>query len=78
MSQHPIAAYIAGLRLSLRQQITLLCVLAALLATAIVALLVVVNERKTSASVNNEVNTLTVSRVERSAVKSADVCGRPS
>jgi len=74
MSPSLIPRSIAGLRLSLRQQITVLCVLAALIATTIVAMLVLINERKTSSSVNTEVNALTISRVQRSAAKSASLC----
>src|ERR1700761_4104633 len=74
MSTSSIYGRIENLRLSLRQQITVLAVMAALIATVIVAILVAINERKASNSVSDEVNALTISRVERSAVKASDIC----
>jgi methyl-accepting chemotaxis protein len=71
MTPNPVTNRIANLRLSLRQQITGLAVLAALIATSTVALLVMINEKKVRGSVSDEVNALTISRVERNASKSA-------
>jgi methyl-accepting chemotaxis protein len=62
------------LRLSLRKQIALLAILAALLATSTVAVLVVLNEKTASNSVNEEVSAFTVERVMHSAQKSYDIC----
>lgn len=64
----------ARLRLSLRQQITGLALLAALLATGTVAMLVALNEETTSASVRRELDSMTDDRVARSALKAVSVC----
>jgi methyl-accepting chemotaxis protein len=61
-------------RLSLRQQITALAVLAALLATGIVAILVLYNEHVARTAVSDEVNSFTVERVSRSAQKAWNTC----
>jgi len=60
-------------RLSLHQQITALALLAALIATVTVAVLVALKQGSTSDSVSQELNTLTVDRVTRSAQKSRSV-----
>lgn len=74
MSPNPVTTYVANLRLSLRQQITALAVLAALICTVTVAVLVLISEKKARQSVSNEVNALTISRVERNAAKSTVLC----
>lgn len=70
-----VRAFLRRLRASLRQQITGLAVLAALIATIIVAVLVYVAEHRLSAGVGSEVDKITVSRVERSAERGAILCG---
>ena len=60
--------------LSLRQQITALAILAALFATSIVALLVLLNEKSASNAVSSVVNSFTVDRVTRSAQKTYNIC----
>jgi len=62
------------LRLSLRQQISALGTLSALLATVAIAVLVVVNARGTSKSVSDEVIGLMQDRLERSAEKTYSIC----
>src|SRR5258708_35686340 len=60
--------------LSLRQQITALGTLSALLATVTVAILVLVNERSASKSVSNEVIGIMQDRLARSAEKTYSIC----
>jgi hypothetical protein len=62
------------IRLSLHQQITGLALLAALFATATVAVLVALKQQSTSASVSQELDALTVERVTRSIEKARSVC----
>ena len=62
------------LRLSLRQQITTLAILAAFCATAIVAALVLINQKSAGSSVSNQVNSFTEDRVARAAQKASNVC----
>ncbi|HWE84466.1 MAG TPA: Cache 3/Cache 2 fusion domain-containing protein [Terracidiphilus sp.] len=62
------------MRLSLRQQITSLGTLSALLATFTVAILVLINERGTSLSVSDEVISMMQDRLERSAEKTYSIC----
>jgi methyl-accepting chemotaxis protein len=61
-------------RLSLRQQITALGTLSALLATVTVAILVLVNERSASKSVSDEVIGIMQDRLARSAEKTYSIC----
>jgi Cache 3/Cache 2 fusion domain/Methyl-accepting chemotaxis protein (MCP) signalling domain len=61
-------------RLSLRQQISALGTLSALLATVTVAILVVVNERSASKAVSNEVIGIMQDRLARSAEKTYSIC----
>jgi methyl-accepting chemotaxis protein len=61
-------------RLSLRQQITALAIVAALFATVMVAVLVGLNEGATSRSVSDEVDSFTQDRVARSAQKTYSMC----
>jgi methyl-accepting chemotaxis protein len=61
-------------RLSLRQQIAALGTLTALLATITVAILVVINERKTSKSVSDEVTGIMEDRLARNAEKTYSIC----
>lgn len=68
------AKYVSNLRLSLRQQITALAILAALISSATVAVLVSISEKKAKSSVSKEVEALTISRVERNASKSIVLC----
>jgi methyl-accepting chemotaxis protein len=63
-----------SLRLSLRQKITLLAVLAALFATGTVALLVLLKQGSASQAVRDELNTMTDDRVARSVDKANNVC----
>ncbi len=74
MSQNPLSNYIANLRLTLRHQITVLAVLAALFATVTVAVVLLINQKTASDAVSDEVNKITISRVERSVDKSASIC----
>lgn len=60
--------------LSLRQQISALGVLSALLATVTVAILVLVNERNTSKSVSDEVISIMQERLARTAEKTYSIC----
>ncbi|SNT14850.1 Methyl-accepting chemotaxis protein [Granulicella rosea] len=69
-----IGRALAGLRLSLRQQITALAVLAALFATCTVSVLVLMNERIASKLVGGEVTSFTEERVARSAQKAYYTC----
>ena len=62
------------LRLSLRQQISALGTLSALLATVTIATLVVINARRTSKSVSDEVISLMQDRLARSAEKTYSIC----
>lgn len=62
------------MRLSLRQQISALGTLSALLATVTVAILVLINERGTSKSVSDEVISLMQERLARSAEKTYSIC----
>src|SRR3954469_26063975 len=61
-------------RLSLRQQISALGMLSALLATVTVAILVIVNERSASTAVSNEVIGIMQDRLARSAEKTYSIC----
>jgi len=63
-----------NLRLSLRQQITGVAILAALFATSTVAILVMVNQRIARNSVNDEINAFTIERVTHTAQKTYNVC----
>jgi len=60
--------------LSLRQQISALGTLSALLATVTVAILVIVNERSASKAVSNEVIGIMQDRLARSAEKTYSIC----
>lgn len=60
--------------MSLRQQITALGTLSAMLATIAVAILVVVNENKTSKAVSDEVISMMEERLARSAEKTLSIC----
>jgi hypothetical protein len=60
--------------MSLRQQITALGTLSALFATVTVAILVMVNENKTSKAVSDEVIGILQDRLERSAEKTLSIC----
>jgi hypothetical protein len=62
------------LRLSLRQQITALGTLSALLATVVVAILVLVNENRASKAVSDEVIGIMQDRLARSAEKTLSIC----
>jgi len=62
------------LRLSLRQQITALAILAALFATGTVAVLVLLKEDSASKSVSEDLNVMTEDRVARSVDKANNVC----
>lgn len=62
------------LRLSLRQQISALGTLSALLATFTIAILVLINARGTSKSVSEEVIGLMQDRLARSAEKTYSIC----
>jgi methyl-accepting chemotaxis protein len=62
------------MRLSLRQQITALGTLSAILATVTVAILVLINERGTSKSVSDDVIALMQDRLARSAEKTYSIC----
>lgn len=62
------------LKLSLRQQITALGTLSALLATVVVAILVLVNENRASKAVSDEVIGIMQERLARSAEKTYSVC----
>jgi hypothetical protein len=62
------------LDMSLRQQITALGTLSAMLATIAVAILVVVNENRTSKSVSDEVISMMEDRLARSAEKTLSIC----
>jgi len=61
-------------KLSLRQQITALGMLAALLATVTVAILVLVNENRTSKAVSDEVMGMMEDRLAKSAEKTLSIC----
>ena len=61
-------------RLSLRQQVSALGTLSALLATATVAVLVLVNERSASKAVSNEVIGIMQESLARSAEKTYNIC----
>ena len=61
-------------RFSLRQQISALGTLSALLATVTVAILVIVNERSTSKAVSNAVIGIMQDRLARSAEKTYSIC----
>jgi hypothetical protein len=61
-------------RFSLRQQISALATLSALLATVTVAILVLVNERGASTAVSNEVIGIMQDRLARSAEKTYSIC----
>ncbi|HWG22279.1 MAG TPA: Cache 3/Cache 2 fusion domain-containing protein [Terracidiphilus sp.] len=62
------------LHLSLRQQISALGTLSALLATVTVAILVLVNERSTSKSVSDEVIGIMQERLAKTAEKTLSIC----
>lgn len=64
----------SGRSLSLRQQISALGTLSALLATVTVAILVLINDRGTSKSVSDEVTNLMQERLARSAEKTYSIC----
>jgi methyl-accepting chemotaxis protein len=61
-------------RLTLRQQIAALGTLTALLATIVVAILVLINERRTSSSVSEEVTAIMQDRLARNAEKTYSIC----
>ena len=65
---------ISRLRLSLRLQITVLAVFAAFCATAMVAILVMNNEKLARKAVTDEVLSLAMDRVERSAQRAYNTC----
>lgn len=65
---------IRRLQLSLRQQITALGLLSALLATVTVAILVLINENRTSSAVSDEVIGIMQDRLERNAEKTLSIC----
>ena len=62
------------LRLSLRQQITVLATLAALFATVTVAVLVLITQKTASEAVRDEVNSFTQDRVARSVERAYNTC----
>lgn len=66
--------FLSNLRLSLRQQITALAVIAALFATGIVAFLVLLNERSANNAVSGQVNSFIVNSVRDSALKTYNIC----
>ena len=70
----PSLPRLSRMRLSLRQQISALGTLSALLATFTVAILVLINERGTSKSVSDEVTSLMQERLARSAEKTYSIC----
>lgn len=74
MKNRLVAAYFRRVHASLRQQITLLAVLAAALATIVVAVLVYAAESKVGRGVSDEVSKITNSRVERAAERAAIMC----
>ena len=61
-------------RLTLRQQIAALGTLTALLATIVVAILVMLNEQKTSKSVSDEVTAIMQDRLAKNAEKMYSIC----
>jgi methyl-accepting chemotaxis protein len=69
-----LPAFLTRIRLSLRQQITALAVLAALFATVLVAILVLLNEQSASAYVNDELNSFIIERTTHSAEKTYNTC----
>lgn len=69
-----LKSIVANLRLSLRQQITGLAILAGLFATIATTVVVFTSEKKVSKAVSDQVDNITVSRVERSAQRSAILC----
>ena len=64
----------SNLQLSLRQQITALAIFAALFATSIVALLVLLNEKSASNAVSGQVNSFIVNSVRDNAQKTYNIC----
>ncbi len=62
------------LSLSLRQQITYLGTFSALLATVVVAILVLINENRASKAVSDEVIGIMQDRLARSAEKTFSIC----
>jgi methyl-accepting chemotaxis protein len=62
------------LNLSLRQQITALGTLSALLATVVIAVLVLINENRASKAVSDEVIGIMQERLARSAEKTYSIC----
>lgn len=74
MSPNSVTGRLANLRLALRQQIAVLAVLAAAFAAITVAVVLLINERIASRAVSDEVNSITIGRVERSVAKSASIC----
>jgi len=74
MSTKLISISLPSVRLSLRQRVTGLAILAALFATGTVAVLVLLSERSTSAYVSDELNSFIVDRSVQSARKTYNTC----
>jgi methyl-accepting chemotaxis protein len=74
MSSKQISISLPSIRLSLRQQVTGLAILAAVFATGTVAVLVVLNERSTSQSVDRDVNAVIDVRVVHNAERAWGTC----